>query len=192
MGSGPGKFNFKDMKKIIAFAGMLAVAFCAAAQPQGQAQFPPRGEGQGPRPMENQAQMKADRMKQELQLTDKQYKKVLKVYQKEEKAMHPESEGGMQGGPGGMPGGMGGMQGGMGGPGGGQMGGPGMGQGGQRPQGPPPGMQQLSEEEMEKILAKKEKKLRKILSSEQFNAWSAAHPEEFTLMMPELEGEKIF
>ena len=71
------------MKKIFTIAAMLTVAFCAMAQPQ--------GEGQPPRQRGNRAQMKADRMKQELALTDKQYKKVLKVFKDEESAMHPES-----------------------------------------------------------------------------------------------------
>ena len=187
------------MKKILSIAAMLTVAFCAVAQPQGgRPQGGPQQQGEKlNREKVNPAQMKADRMKQELSLTDKQYKKVLKVYKQEENSMHPQNDGGMQGGPGmggpgGMPGGMGGpgmgpggMQGGpgMGGPG---MGGPGMGPGnGQRPQGPPPGMQQLSDEEMEKILSKKEKSLRKILTPEQFDTWSRKHPEEFRLEMPD-------
>ena len=128
------------------------------------------------------ALQKADLMKRELSLTDKQYKKVLKVFKQEEKALHPDNSNGM-GGPGGGPG-MGGS--GMGGPGGGPgMGGPGGGPGmgapdGQRPQGPPPGMQQLSDDELDKIIAKKEKQLRKILTPEQFNKWAKSHPEEFS------------
>ena len=156
------------MKKILSIAAMLTVAFCAVAQPQGgRPQGGPQQQGGEPnREKVNPAQMKADRMKQELSLTDKQYKQVLKVYKQEENSMHPQNDGGMQGGPG--------------------MGGPGMGPGnGQRPQGPPPGMQQLSDEEMEKILSKKEKSLRKILTPEQFDSWSRKHPEEFRLEMPD-------
>ena len=153
--------------KHLFFTSLAATIVClsAAAQPPQDGNVPPQGFGQFPegeqRPMVEPAQMKADRMKEELNLTDKQYKKVLKVFKAEQSAMHPSNES-------------------MGGPGGG-MGGPGMGQGG-RPQGPPPGMTQLSDEEMEKIISKKEKKLRKILSAEQFDQWAKNHPEEFTIV----------
>ena len=186
------------MKRLITIAAMLTVAFCAMAQTESKPKLEPQDGGRPPRPEGNFAQMKAERMKQELSLDDKQYKKVLKVFEQEESSMHPQG-GGMpgggpgMGGPGGMPGGgpgmggpggmPGGGPGGMGGPGGG----PGMGQGGQRPQGPPPGMQQLSDEEMEKIMEKKESQLRKILTTEQFDKWAEAHPEEFSLPMPDLE-----
>ena len=198
------------MKKILTIAAMLTVAFCAMAQSQDGSQTPdqmgapgapgqivPNGQmgapgapGQmgnppqmgapgapgAPGQMAPNAKMKAERMKQELSLTDKQYKKVLKVFEQEEDAMHPDDGGQMPGGPG-----MG--QGGPGAPG---QGGPGM--GGQRPQGPPQGMQQLSDDEIDKIIAKKEKKLRKILTLEQFNAWASAHPEEFAPAMPGLQA----
>ena len=171
-------------------------AGAAYAQPQ---------EGERPeRP--DMAKMKAERMKMELSLTDKQYKKVLKVYQSEEESMHPSNSGGgmpggmMGGGPGGMPGGMGGPGGGMpgGGPGGmgggmpgGGMGGPGGMMGGpqgERPQGPPPGMTELSDDELAKVLAKKEKKLKKILTPDQFDRWAQTHPEEFDIAYRNLGG----
>ena len=166
------------MKRLVLiFAAAFIAGFSASAQPQSrEGQQPPRHRQTVSRP-----QQKADLMKRELSLSDKQYKKVLKVFKQEESSMHPDNGGGMPSGPGmggpggGMPGGPG-----MGGPGGG-MGGPGMGApDGQRPQGPPPGMQQLSDDEIDRIIAKKEKQLRKILSPEQFDTWAKAHPEEFS------------
>ena len=50
-------------------------------------------------------------------------------------------------------------------------------------------MTQLSDEEIDAIYAKKEKKLRKILTTEQFNTWSSKHPEEFSPMYKELHPE---
>ena len=180
------------MKKNLLIALALCVALNVAAQPGGgPQQRPDQGQASNPPKMENPAQMKAEMMKAELGLTDKQYKKVLNVFKQEQNSLHPSNNGmpgggpggmgGPGGGPGGMPGGMGGPGGGMGGPGGGMPGGPGMGQG-EMPQGLPPGMSRLSDEEMEKILAKKEKQLRKILTPEQFDKWAKDHPEEFTLM----------
>ena len=192
------------MKKILTIAAMLTVAFCAMAQSQDGSQTPDQmgnppqmgapGAPGAPGQMAPNAKMKAERMKQELSLTDKQYKKVLKVFEQEEDAMHPDDGGQMpgggpgmgQGGPGQGGPGMGGPGMGQGGPGAPGQGGPGM--GGQRPQGPPQGMQQLSDDEIDKIIAKKEKKLRKILTLEQFNAWASAHPEEFAPAMPGLQA----
>ena len=162
-------------------------------------------------------------MQKELNLTDKQYKKVLKVYQQEEDALfsNGESSSNMQGGFGGPgmggPGmGPGGMNGGMGRP----DGAPQMGEGTQgRPEGAPemkegaegktegaqvkegtedrpegaPQMRgnrpenfpeinigdDVTGKKIQKVLAKKEKKLRKILTPEQFEQWSTSHPREF-------------
>ena len=129
-------------------------------------------------------------MRGELNLDDKQYKKVYKVYlaqaKKAQSAMQSSSTGVFPGGgPGGMrggaPGGMpdGGM--GMDGPGGGMpvggMGMPGGGQGGrmggQRPNGPPSGMNRPGRvyEESEKDVAARAKKMKKILTDEQFPRW---------------------
>ena len=167
------------MKHIILTAMTLMIGMSVMAQPQGN----------GPEMFnaEETAQLKADQMKSELSLTDKQYKKVLSIFKQEQNSLHPSMSGmggGMMGGDmGGGPGGMGGgMMGGPGGgmPGGDMGGGPGMGQGGMDG-GFGPGAVQLTDKQKEKIIDKKKKQLQKILTEEQFNKWSENHPEEFII-----------
>lgn len=217
--------------KIILLPALILLSLNLAAQPQGA--YPPQGAPQfsqndslkgRPQPPKMKsptelATIKADMMRSEVNLTDKQYKKVFNLFKKDfqyrQDAMKERMQGGMppQGGPGG---GMGGsMGGGMGGPGGGMgggmMGGPGggmgggmmggsgggMGQGmppqgdfqnGERPDGgvgmggPRPGEDVITEEYLEK----QDKKLRKILTVEQYEKWSAKHPAEH-LELPPIE-----
>jgi len=115
----------------------------------------------------------ADRLKEQLDLTDQQYKKVFKVYRQE--AQYQNNTSSMSGFGGGMPGGGfgGGMPGGM---------GPGMGGGmpegapsmGSLPEGAPefdkdkaPGMLKLDEKGQEKV----NKKFEKILTPEQYKKY---------------------
>lgn len=176
-----------DYLRIIACAGMLAAAVQSQAQPQqsrpqGQ---PQRNEIRPPVSAEDAATRKTGILRSELSLTDKQYKKVYKLYLKQaEQATAPISSQGKpmaqgMGGPrpGGVRpggGGMGGPGGGMGGPGGG-MGGPGGGMGPGGGHGPgQTGLQPRSDEpyfEAEKEIAARDKKMKRILSADQYAKW---------------------
>lgn len=175
----------------ILVACLLCGTFSVKAQEQkkeaNQAQQELR-EVQSP---EKAARRATERMRKELQLTDKQYEKIYKLNLKEEKkrfsAMsemqtpegmdggqrpemgggRPPMEGGMDfGGPGGMGPGMGG------------------GMGGRRPQmggapgGRRPMMTQESAEDLQKAAAAKEKKIKKILTEEQFTKWQKMQQQE--------------
>ncbi|MGN0194984.1 MAG: hypothetical protein ACI4AE_00830 [Candidatus Cryptobacteroides sp.] len=152
---------------------------------------------------EEKAARISDQMRKELGISDKQYKKVYKLFLKDEKALAEQAEqrpgpqgmpgevrpqggkqegGSGQGGPefgghGGAMGGHGGPGSGFGGPQGGRQrgghGGPEMGLG---PQGPEfhGGSDVFSEEYIEK----REKKLRKILKDDLYNKWRERHPIE--------------
>lgn len=204
------KHNF--YKIILAMAVAWVPASLANAQPQGG----PRPEFKGerrPMPTVNEmAQQRTNAMDHELTLTEKQYKKILKYYkaevEKEREMMEfgrPEGmpEGFPGGGPGmgggrppmggqgpqggGFPGGGPGMGGGF--PGGGPgVGGPGM---GGFPGGGPgmggPGMA-MSDEEIEKYYEKQDKKLKKILTAEQYEKWRSRHPMKH-IELPEIKFE---
>ncbi len=190
------------MKKIV----LSIAAFCfaagmmALAQPGGQMQGPPQEGNTQSFPTEEIAMRLTEQMSSELGLTDKQFKKLYKFnVQDVEKLLEFRANGirpvrfggqggpgmgpGGQGGPGMGPGGQGGPGMGPGGQGGGRPGGPGMGPGGPgmgNPQGGErPAIDQDSIAEMEQYWANKEKKLRKILTGEQFDKWYTAHPEQF-------------
>lgn len=180
-------------KIILAMTIAWIPATVANAQPQGG----PRPEFKGgPRPMptvNELAQQRANAMDHELTLTEKQYKKILKYYKAEvEKEREMMEAGKPQGMPEGFPGGgrpdFGGGRPPMGGTGpqGGFPGsGPGM-SGGRPPMGGP-GMAS-SDEEMEKYYEKQDKKLKKILTAEQYGKWRTKHPVEH-LPMPDPEFE---
>ncbi|MCD8101630.1 MAG: hypothetical protein LUE26_03510 [Alistipes sp.] len=167
------------------FALVLATGFITLS---GIAQ-PPRG------PQVSAEQMAGEntkRIAEQLDLTEKQRKKVYKLYLRQareiEKARTPGADNRMAGGPGErggmMAGGPGGMRGGGpgGGPGGGRggmQGGPGgrggpggeaMGQGGQ-PGGRPDARPAGPYEEPEKSVRKRDSKMRKILTGEQYGRW---------------------
>ncbi len=157
----------------------LAAGLCLAAS-QGWAQEPwppaPAGQGEGqpqqeiPSP-EKIARKMTDDMNKELQLTEEQYNKLYDLYLKDQKEQLSNRQSGMRNTPP-PPGGGGG---GMGRP---PMGGgrPPMGGGhppmmdGRRPEGPPP-TDAESAEKQQKELKKREKKMRKILTEEQFEKW---------------------
>lgn len=206
--------------KLLVTVSIIMLSIGMSAQPQGDRPSPPKQ-----RTPEEIAEKEATRMKSEINLTDKQYKKVYKLIKKDQKYRQSQAEkqfaggmppqgGGMGGpgmgsGPGGMGGGMmgggpGGMGGGMmgGGPGGmGGMGGPGGGSmGGSRPpqgdmgQGPRPeggqmGMGPREDFVTEEYLEKQERKLKKILTAEQYSKWRSKHPAEH-LELPPMEFEK--
>lgn len=140
---------------------------------------------------EKAAQRRTDEMDKALNLTEKQYKKIYKLFLKEEKekveAMMQRHPGGMNGQPpmGGrhpMGGGRPPMGGGMPPQGGGF---PGMG-------GFPEGMspeERMKEhaEKMQKEQEKREKKIRKILTEEQYATWQTVKPQ---VLPPMPEGER--
>ncbi len=176
----------RTIKNIMAVSLLLlaGTGINAAAQPSGN---PPaaRGERSATLTVEERASRSADRMKELLDLNDKQYKKVYKLYLKTAKKMEKEQESEQGRGPGG-PGGMG--PGGSGAPGGarprpdadnsempqrpeapdnangegGRPGGPGG-------QGMGPGMGQATPDSA--TMEKMDKKLRKILSESQYKLW---------------------
>lgn len=135
---------------------------------------------------EKAAQQRTDEMDKALNLTEKQYKKIYKLFLKEEKekveAMMQRHPGGMNGQPpmsgrppmgGGMP------------PQGGGF--PGMG-------GAPEGMnpeERMKEhaEKMQKEQEKREKKIRKILTEEQYATWQTVKPQP-QVLPPMPEGER--
>lgn len=161
---------------------LLAVCLtCGAVQLQAQEPGPGTEQKELPREVpspEKAAQRITDRMKKELQLTDKQYKKVYKLNLKEQKKIFAaRQEGAEMRQPMGerpdrngerppMPMGEGGMRPGMGG-GRPPMGGPGMAR-----------MDKDSAEELQKAAASKEKKLKKILTEEQFAKWQKMRDEQ--------------
>jgi len=203
----------KEMKqmKIFVVASIMMLGIGMSAQPQGGRPMPPKQ-----RTPEEIAKKQADMMKSEVNLTDKQYKKVYNLIKKDHEYRQSQAEqqfgGGMppqggrpggMGGPGGMdgPGGMGGGMmmgggpGGMGGPGGGSMGGgrPPRGEMGQgpRPEGGHPGMGPGSDIVTEEYLEKQDWKLKKILTAEQYSKWRSNHPAEHLELPPmKLENSK--
>ena len=135
---------------------------------------------------EKAAQRRTDEMDKALNLTEKQYKKIYKLFLKEEKekveAMMQRHPGGMNGQPpmGGRPPMGGGMP-----PQGGGF--PGMG-------GFPEGMspeERMKEhtEKMQKEQEKREKKIRKILTEEQYAIWQTMKPQP-QVLPPMPEGER--
>lgn len=172
------------MKKLISAIGVLTISFSVlSAQPQKESRPAPPKQ-QAP---EEIARHQADMMKAEIGINDKQYKKVYNLIKKDfeyrQSQSRPNSGNGFppQGGPG-----MGGPGGGMGGPG---MGGSGMG----RPEGGPEGFggpgkgmgprpegSPVSDEYIEQ----QEKKLKKILTPEQYDRWRSKHPAEHNQLPP--------
>ena len=135
---------------------------------------------------EKAAQRRTDEMDKALNLTEKQYKKIYKLFLKEEKEkvenMMQRHPGGMDGQPpmGGRPPMGGGMP-----PQGGGF--PGMG-------GFPEGMspeERMKEhaEKMQKEQEKREKKIRKILTEEQYATWQTVKPQP-QVLPPMPEGER--
>lgn len=189
--------NMKHTKLFVA-ASIMMLSIGLSAQPRGDRPSPPKQ-----RTPEEIAREETDRMKSEVDLTDKQYKKVYNLIKKDQEyrqnqvakqfgdGMPPQG-----GGPGGMGGGMmgggmmGGGPGGMGGPGGGSMGGgrPPQGEMGQgpRPEGGRPGMGPGEDVVTEEYLEKQDQKLKKILSAEQYSKWRSKHPAE-QLELPPVE-----
>jgi len=147
---------------------------------------------------EERAEATAGRMREEVGLTDKQYKKVYKHFLKDYKYRQELAEEAFadkmpQGGPGMGGPGMGGPGGPGMGPGGPGMGGSGMGPGMGRPDGNPPARGEAKEGERpqrpegmnpfdslvsDEYLEKQEMKLKKILSEEQYAQWRQKHPSE--------------
>ncbi len=176
-----------NYKSLLSAAVCCLFAFCfdASAQPQPQPQQRPQGApqfqpgpGGGPREQldpEVAAKQKADKMSKDLLLTEKQYKKVYKLYLKEEKVRTQNAYG--MGFPmgGGMP-----MMGGGGMP---PMGGgmpPQNMEPGQFPEGMPPVGMDNNKESEERIA----KKLKKILTEQQYDKWESLRAFEDMPGMP--------
>jgi len=179
------------MKKIMTIIGAFALSGALAF-----AQGPMGGPQGGERPDMSEmmdagkiAEKQAIKLRDDLGLDDKQYKKVYNIYKKQAQkkiddmqgsmpsGMPSGMSGGMMGGMGGPGGGMGGPGGGMGGPGGG-MGGPGGGMGGGRPSGmgSPSGRMPMGEIDFEgpedqKTIDARHKKMQKILSTDQYSRY---------------------
>jgi len=177
---------------------MMMLSFGLSGQPQ-----PQGGNRPAPPQMkspEELARAKSDMMKSEVGLSEKQYKKVYKLFKKDFEYRQNQAKnafgGGMPpmgGGPGmGGPGGgmppMGGS--GMGNPGGGMPGGQGMGDApqGPRPEGMPDGKRPDVDIVSDEYIEKQEQKLKKILNAEQFSQWMKNHPDK-SLEMPDLMKE---
>ncbi len=167
------------MKKIYLVAAALTIMLGAAAQPNRPQELT----------VEEAAQLRVDQMSDELPLTQKQEKKLLKFYKKDIQyrrdnfqtgnGPRPDSAGGR---PQGMPQGGGRSPQGMGqgmGPGGSQGGfpggGPGMGPQGGRPQ---VTGDDIDFEKLDKYNQKQEKKLKKILGDDLYSQWRSSHPME--------------
>lgn len=149
--------------------------------------MPPHGRPEGPRKElgtpEDIAMKKTERMRNEVNLDEKQYKKIYKIYLKEERAKQQTMEGNMMPPSGGFPGGRPEGFPGDGFPGGGrppQGGGSGMGQ-----DTPPPAMfGQMSVPtvggkaiDSDEYIESREKKFRKILTPEQYERFRSIHPD---------------
>lgn len=162
---------------------MLCLSLLAASPLTGGAQEAVGGNRSGqevkrelPNP-ERDARRQTDKLKTALGLTDKQYEKIYKLNLKEQKEMLNSTRqgnsqnmpmggpmggmGGMSGGgPGGMPGGMGGMN---------------------PPMGPPPGGGAPGNfkpsSDMQDKMKTRDKKMKKILTAEQYEKWKAMKPE---------------
>jgi len=197
------KSNEMKHLKLLVATSIMMLSIGLSAQPQGDRPSPPKQ-----RTPEEIAKKEADMMRSELKLTDKQYKKVYNLLKKDQEYRKSQAEmqfgGGMPpqgGGPGmggpGMGGDMmGGGPGGMGGPGmgGGMMGGgrPPQGEMGQgpRPEGGFPGMGPREDVVTEEYLEKQDRKLKKILTPEQYSEWRSKHPVEH-LELPPMDFDAI-
>ena len=179
----------KTIKIIQSLALLMAVSsFLASAQPP---QRLPMGPGHGEMPdkpvrmsAKEKAERRTDKMHETVNLTEKQYKKIYKIYLKEENAKEAAMNGPMGMPPGGFPGG--GFPGGPGGfPDGGFPGGPGDPGAG----GPPAGMTFPDgfgaskatvggkEIDSDEYIDESEAKFQKILTPEQYAAWRAKNPD---------------
>lgn len=151
--------------------GNVVVARTADSEPQEKLQ-----KKEIPNP-EKEARRRTDEMDKLLQLTEKQYKKIYKLYLKEEKEKVEK----MSGFGGGMPP----MGGGMMPPGGNGRPPMGMPPAGERPDfgnsRPEMGDRKSIEEDMKKRREAKLKKIRKILTDEQYDKWISAKPEVMDL-----------
>ncbi|MDN0065013.1 DUF4890 domain-containing protein [Bacteroides gallinaceum] len=118
---------------------------------------------------EKMAKRRTDEMNELLQLSEKQYKKIYKLYLKQEKEkVERMTERHLPEGGGGMP-----PQGGM----------------PPRMEGMPPSMPMKNErEDMQKQIKKFDKKLKKILTDEQYEIWSSRTPagKEDEMLVPEM------
>jgi len=176
-------------KTFLVAASILMLSIGLSAQPEGVRPAPPKQMTP-----EEIAKKEADMMMSELNLTDKQYKKVYKLIKKDHEyrqsqmkqqfgeGMPPMGGGPGMGGPGmGNPG--------MGGPGGMGGGRPPQGEMGARPEGGFPGMGPREDVITEEYLEKQDQKLKEILTAEQYSKWRSKHPAEH-LELPPMQFEK--
>lgn len=161
----------KQLKNVCFAAGIALMTTCLTFPSQLMAQESARTERHELPNAERSAKQLTDKMQHELGLTDKQYKKIYNLNLKEQKKIiellkerpqrnFPHEEGGRPQGP--RPP-MGGPQ--------GEFGRP-----GKRPdmKGPHP----AGNQELEKLREKNEKKLKKILTEEQYAKWKKIQPQK--------------
>lgn len=163
------KTNFKIVGLIALLAGMPLLL---SAQEKNSSSLP----REVPSP-EKMARRETDEMNKQLQLTEKQYKKIYELNLKEQKKRFSAMQNSERQGPpmGGRPGGMDGRRPPM-------MGGepPMMGGAGPDRGGHPRGGDKDKDEEIQEAMAAKQKKIKKILTTEQYEKWqeiSAKHKE---------------
>jgi hypothetical protein len=184
-------------KHIFTSLAFCAVLGCSSIYAQSNTTSGNRPEGMQAESVETMTFRQADEVRNQFNLTQKQFEKVSKAYKTYNENLFGSSSsssrpsGGPGGGMGGPGGGMGGPGGGMGGPGGG-MGGPGGGMGGPGGGGQPPqgdfnqggapnggdrqaGPSQEDMEKRQKEMTKQEEKLaksiKKILTADQYTQW---------------------
>lgn len=178
-------YEMKHMKLFVA-ASVMMLSIGMSAQPQGGRPMPPKQ-----RTPEEIAKKESEQMKFEVNLTEKQYKKVYNLIKKDqeyrqsrtgkqfEEGLPPQGRGPGMGAPGGMGSGI---------MGGGSMGGgrPPLGEMGQgpRPEAGQPRMDPREDVVTEEYLEKQDKKLRKILTAEQYSKWRSKHPAEHLELPP--------
>lgn len=178
-------YEMKHMKLFVA-ASVMMLSIGMSAQPQGGRPMPPKQ-----RTPEEIAKKESEQMKFEVNLTEKQYKKVYNLIKKDQEyrqsqtgkqfkeGLPPQGRGLGMGAPGGMGSGI---------MGGGSMGGgrPPLGEMGQgpRPEGGHPRMEPREDVVTEEYLEKQDKKLRKILTAEQYSKWRSKHPVEHLELPP--------
>lgn len=160
-----------------------------------QDQMPEKPQQMGKKPQRVSYEQMTTKMTTQLQLNEKQQKKVAKLNKKYKKLIEGEQQEGKQGqrppmggrpsggpGGGGMPGGGGGFGGGMPGGGGGGFGGgmPGGGMGGGMPGGMPGGQQQTKAYDYDKQQAKYDKALAKLLTEQQYEGYKELKPQFYS------------
>lgn len=174
------------MKKFMIIAAGLVIALSAAAQTTDAQTARKKDHHRKPLTIEQEAQMRVEKMTKELDLTDGQAKKLLKFYKKDiryrrekfpaadkpeagpekgprDSAVRPQHNGKPQGGPGPRPEGKPGVR-------------PSPDHNGHGPGMNPGAPKEIDYEALDKYNEKQDKNLKKILGEEKYNLWTSKHP----------------